>query len=91
MRTLYLCCYDIRCRRIRTAVLGLIKPLSSGGQRSAYECYLNPQEKQELQLKLAVLAEEGDRIHLQRITQVEGIEVLGRAMAPAPTDFFHFD
>lgn len=90
-QSLYLAAYDVRTpKRLRRA-LRMVKPYASGGQKSAYECWLDPHERGQLlaQSENHLLLEE-DRFSLIPIDPRRGVITLGRAQKPSNPDFFYF-
>lgn len=82
-RELYLVAYDVRQpSRLRRA-LHILKDYASGGQKSAFECYLTRGERQELiermhdTLELSV-----DAFVIARMTQRNTVSTLGKAVQP---------
>lgn len=82
-RTLYLVAYDVRRpSRLRKA-LRVLKDYASGGQKSAFECYLSAAEKQELLERIsAVLDLAVDAFVLIRLTERQTTCTLGKAVQP---------
>jgi CRISPR-associated protein Cas2 len=82
-RKLYLIAYDIREPKRLRRVLYVVKDYASGGQKSAYECYLNDREKQELLERLAQVIETGtDSVALIRLLSRDAVDTLGIAVKP---------
>jgi CRISPR-associated protein Cas2 len=90
-QTLHLAAYDVRTpKRLRRA-LRTVKPYASGGQKSAYECWLSPSDINTL------LAESGDVLLLDEdsfclipIDPRRGVIALGKAQPPSNPDFYYF-
>lgn len=89
-RRLYLAAYDIaNPRRLRLA-LELVKGYATGGQKSAYECWLSDHEKAELLLDIAMtLDEQQDSFLLIGLDPRARVQTLGTAEAPANPDTFY--
>lgn len=89
-RSLYLAAYDVADPRRLKASLDLVKGYATGGQKSAYECFLNEGERQELLHNIAlVLEEEDDRFLLVALDPRARVHTLGIAAAPADPDLFY--
>jgi CRISPR-associated protein Cas2 len=89
-RRLYLAAYDIaNPRRLRHA-LEFIKGYATGGQKSAYECWLSASEKIALLRDMAsVLDEDEDTFLLINLDPRAHMYTLGRAEQPAdPATFY---
>lgn len=88
-RDLYLAAYDVADpRRLRQA-LDLVKGFATGGQKSAYECFLSAGERAELLRDMGrVLTPEEDSFHLLRLDPRARVIVLGRAVVPEDPPFF---
>lgn len=91
-RRLYLAAYDVaHPRRLRLS-LELIKGYATGGQKSAYECWLSEGEKATLLYDMAlVLEEEEDSFLLIGLDPRSPVHTLGRAETPADPDTFYID
>ena len=88
-RSLYLAAYDIEEPRRLSAALAVVKRYATGGQKSAYECFLTPEERHRLIAEVQqVLDLELDRFLLASISPVTEIRVLGRAQLPADPDIY---
>ena len=86
---LYLCCYDVKDDNIRGKVYRTLQQYQSGGQFSAYECYLSVMQKSLLEKELTELIEKTDTIKFQILKNIEGITCLGQAISPANSDFLY--
>lgn len=90
-RKLYLAAYDIRCPRRLARAVRVIKGYASGGQKSAYECWLTPAEKAALHQEMAgVIDSNEDQFALLPLEPRRPLVTLGTAEAPADPDFFYF-
>ena len=89
MNHLYLCCYDIQDDKRRGKVYRTLKKYQSGGQYSAYECYLTDLQKKQLEKQLSSIIEEADTLHFQRLQLCHETICLGRACQPMPSDFLY--
>lgn len=89
-RRLYLAAYDIaNPRRLRLA-LELVKGYATGGQKSAYECWLSDHEKAGLLLDMAMtLDEQQDSFLLIGLDPRSRVQTLGTAEPPANPDTFY--
>ena len=88
-RRLYLAAYDVRSpKRLRQALL-VLKDYASGGQKSVFECYLCPAEKQALIRRIeSVLDLEVDRFLVVPL-DAGAVRVLGTAVMPIDAEFFY--
>src|SRR6058998_97429 len=59
-RDLYIAAYDISSARRLRAALKLVKGHATGGQKSAYECFLTPAERRDLLRDLRAVIEPGE-------------------------------
>ena len=87
-RALYVAAYDIadpgRLRRIHHE----IKAYATGGQKSVFECFLSPAEREELITEVRLLmAEEEDRFALLRVEERTQPVLLGTAIPAADPNF----
>ncbi|MDW8324868.1 MAG: CRISPR-associated endonuclease Cas2 [Burkholderiales bacterium] len=89
-RNLFLAAYDVADpRRLRLA-LDLIKGQATGGQKSAYECFLTPAEEAQLLHDMAwVLDPEDDRFLLVTLDPRARVYTLGRAVQPVHPEHFY--
>lgn len=89
-RSLYLTAYDIADPSRQRASLDLIKGHATGGQKSAYECFLTPAETGHLLRDMAlILDEDQDRFLLVGLDPRARVHTLGRAVAPANPNAFY--
>ncbi|NLT65784.1 MAG: CRISPR-associated endonuclease Cas2 [Acidobacteria bacterium] len=89
-RDLYIAAYDIRSPRRLRAVLKAVKGHATGGQKSAYECFLTPAERRGLlgDLDEAIEPDE-DRVLLIRLDPRSRVHTLGIAEEPQDPPFFY--
>jgi CRISPR-associated protein Cas2 len=89
-RDLYLAAYDIASPRRLRAVLKRIKGHATGGQKSAYECFLTPAERRDLLIDLrAVIERREDRVLLIRLDPRSRVHTLGIGVPPKDPPFFY--
>jgi len=89
-RRLYLAAYDVAHPRRLKLSLELIKGYATGGQKSAYECWLSEGEKSALLHDMAlVLIEAEDRFLLIGLDPRSPVQTLGQAETPADPDLFY--
>jgi CRISPR-associated endonuclease Cas2 len=86
---LYLCCYDIQDDNIRHRVYKTLQQYQSGGQYSAYECYLNSAQKTQLESELNKLIETCDSVKFQILHNIQNIICLGKATRPLNEHFLY--
>ncbi|ABM61407.1 CRISPR-associated endonuclease Cas2 [Halorhodospira halophila] len=90
-RKLYLAAYDVRCPRRLSRAVRVIKGYASGGQKSAYECWLTPAEHKALHTEMAqVIDPTEDQFALLPLEPRRPLVTLGAAEVPADPDFFYF-
>lgn len=89
-RRLYLAAYDVtELNRLR-ASLELVKAYATGGQKSAYECWLSETEKSELLHNMALLLNEAeDRFVLIGLDPRSNIHTLGKAITSTDPNTFY--
>ena len=89
-RTLYLVAYDIREPSRLRHILEIIKDFATGGQKSAYECYLSSRERSELLDRAGSEIDPGeDRLFLLRLPGTPRVHALGIATSPQDPGFFY--
>ena len=82
-RMLYFVAYDVRQPSRLRATLNVLKDYASGGQKSAFECYLTPAEHKALLERIrAVLNPEVDAFVMTRIPDRKAAATLGKALRP---------
>lgn len=83
-RQLFLVAYDIRNSRRLYRIHRILKDYASGGQRSAFECYLSAAERKELLERAGVeINSNEDTFLIIRITSPQTVKTLGKAVKPA--------
>ena len=89
-RRLYLAAYDVACPRRMRAALELVKGYATGGQKSAYECWLSEGEKSTLLHEMALILDEvNDRFLLIGLDPRAHVLTLGQAETPSDPDYFY--
>ena len=89
-RQLYLAAYDVANPRRLKAGLDIVRGYATGGQKSAYECFLTEGERTELIHSMSLLLEESeDRFLLLRLDPRSPVHTLGIAEAPLASPFFY--
>ena len=83
-RKLYLVCYDIADKKDRNNVRRIVKSFSSGGQKSAYECYLSSAEFNLLINLTRAHITPTDNLVIQPINEKMTVRVIGLGMCPSP-------
>ena len=82
-RTLFLIAYDVRHPRRLRHVHQVLKDFASGGQKSAFECYLSPSECKELLHRVALVMDcHEDALLLIKLGASNSVELLGKAVKP---------
>jgi CRISPR-associated protein Cas2 len=82
-RQLFLVAYDVRNPRRLRHVHQILKDYASGGQKSAFECYLSAAERRELISRIAqTMDAEEDAFMVIRLVSRDAVEALGRAVKP---------
>lgn len=90
-RKLYLAAYDVREPNRLPRALRVVKGFASGGQKSAYECWLYSSERSELQAHIAsVLDLTEDSFAVIPLEPKKPLITLGVAEKPADPDLFYF-
>jgi len=90
-RKLYIVAYDIRQPKRLAAALRIVKEFASGGQKSAYECWLDEADRHELKTRLhQALDSDQDSLALIPLAMRQPITGLGAAVLPADPDYFYF-
>lgn len=91
MKRLYIAAYDVRQPSRLAAALREVRAFASGGQYSAYECWLERQEVEVLKSRMqAVLDLAEDSFALIPVAHRAGVTTLGVAVAPADPEVFYF-
>lgn len=90
-RDLFLAAYDVTDPGRLRQGLELVKGYATGGQKSAYECFLSPAEVKALLSDMAdVLDSVEDRFMLIRLDPRARVYTLGVATEPADPGYFYF-
>lgn len=90
-RNLFIAAYDITDPDRLRQGLEIVKGYATGGQKSAYECFLNLAErKQMLGDMREALDLSDDRFMLIRLDPRSRVHTLGIAAAPADPAYFYF-
>lgn len=89
-RKLYLVAYDVRHPRRLAAAVRVVRGFASGGQKSAYECWLTDAEHVELMSALEdVLDLAQDAVASIPLDPRAPVTVFGKAVPPADPEFFY--
>jgi CRISPR-associated protein Cas2 len=89
-RDLYIAAYDITSDQRLRAALKLVKEHATGGQKSAYECFLTVAERGDLLRRMRTVIEPSeDRFLLIRLDPRSRVYTLGIAEAPQDPPFFY--
>jgi CRISPR-associated protein Cas2 len=90
-RALFIAAYDVRAPRRLVKALAVVKGYASGGQKSAYECWLSHTERQALLGEIAdVLDLTVDSFALIPLETRTPVATLGVALVPSDPDFYYF-
>lgn len=90
-RTLFLAAYDVRDEARLRRALKAVMQYFSGGQKSAYECWLSPVDIRALLGDVReVIDPDQDSFGLIPLDPRRGVLTLGRGIKPADPDFFYF-
>ncbi len=90
-RSLYLAAYDVTDDNRRRRVLKAVRRYSSGGQKSALECWLTAPDIRALIADVRdELDPDEDRFGLLPLDPRRGVFTLGRALQPSDPDFLYF-
>jgi len=83
MRQLYLVAYDVRDPARLRRTHEVLKDYASGGQKSAFECYLSNSERNELVKRVQTCMDpQEDALLVIRLTSRDGVSTLGIAVPP---------
>ncbi len=83
-RQLYLVAYDVRNPKRLRQTHQVLKEFACGGQKSAFECYLTPVERDELVSRVEQCMDTGeDALLVIRLTDRDNVSTLGIAVKPA--------
>ena len=90
-RKLYLAAYDVRAPKRLKRALKIARQYARGGQKSAFECFLDAHEhKTLLKNMVEVLDEVCDQFALIAIDPRGAIATLGRATEPRDDSYLYF-
>ncbi len=83
-RHLYLVAYDVRHPKRLRKTHRVLKDFACGGQKSAFECYLTPAEREELACRVEqCLDKDEDALLIIRLDDNQKVSTLGIAVEPA--------
>jgi len=89
-RKLYLAAYDVSSPRRLRSMLKAVREYSTGGQKSAYECFLTEAERVALLKSVAELMDRvEDRFFLLRLDPRSKVGTLGIAVRPIDPRYFY--
>jgi len=89
-RDLYIAAYDIRSPQRLRAARKVVKGYATGGQKSAYECFLTAAERRDLVRELRrVMEPDEDRVLLIRLDPRSRVHTLGVGETPQDGPFFY--
>lgn len=89
-RKLYVAAYDVRDPRRLVQALRVVKGYASGGQKSAYECWLTGGECRELRAEMAaVLDLSKDTFALIPLSPRKPLVTLGAAIEPVDPEYLY--
>lgn len=90
-RALFLAAYDIRDRKRLRRALRVVKGFASGGQRSAYECWLSPTDARKLLGEMREVTDTSeDQFALIPLDPRREAITLGIALKPVDPAFHYF-
>ena len=91
MPRLFIAAYDVRKPSRLPRALRVVRAFASGGQYSAYECWLEDQEIEELERRIAGELDLGeDSFALIPLASRKPVAVMGVAVKPSNPDIFYF-
>lgn len=89
-RQLFLAAYDISSSRRLRKALRVLRGYASGGQKSVFECFLTPVEKERLLDEIGQIIDPiEDRFILLRLAGAKHVRTLGKAVVPQDGSFFY--
>lgn len=89
-RVLYIAAYDVSEPSRLRKVHHVVKRFATGGQKSVFECFLTPSEREELLAEAgAIIDEDEDRLMLFRVEERAQPVLLGTAKPVADPDFVY--
>lgn len=89
-RSLFIAAYDVREPARLKRALKVTKQYACGGQKSAYECWLDNSERQQILSDMAAVLEPEDSFALIPLDPRRGVIALGVAMPATDPQFFYF-
>lgn len=90
-RTLHLAAYDVTNPRRLKIAYELTRRYATGGQRSVYECFLNPAERTRLLHDMdRILDKATDRFLLLALDPRARVYTLGIGDPPSDPDYFYY-
>ncbi len=89
-RKLHIAAYDVTDAKRLRRMLHVVKDYATGGQKSAYECYLSSREIRELMMRVAATIDSSqDRFSCVELKQSRATKTLGKAVAPSNPGYFY--
>lgn len=89
-RKLYIAAYDVTEPSRLRRMLHVVKDYATGGQKSAYECYLTGAERKQLIQRVnATLKTAEDRFSCIRVRGSNLPKTIGIAVKPVDLDYFY--
>ena len=89
-RKLHIAAYDVRDPSRLKRMLQVIKDYATGGQKSAYECYLTQNEQIEMiDRVMQTIDLEDDRFACIELRQSNQPKTLGKAIKPQDLGYFY--
>ncbi len=90
-RQYYLFAYDVSENRRRVKLCDMAQRFATGGQKSAYECWLSPAEASAIRsFSAGVIEEAEDSVMMLRLDVRAATRQLGRGQPPSDPDIFIF-
>lgn len=90
-RALYLAAYDVTDPRRLVKALKVVRRFASGGQKSAYECWLDERERKTLISEMEdVIDPATDSFAVIALNPRRPITAMGVAVEPQDPDYFYF-
>lgn len=89
-RKLYIAAYDVTEPSRLRRMLNVVKDYATGGQKSAYECFLSDAERRELINRVNVTIDAAqDRFACIRVRGSNRPKTLGIGVKPVDLDYFY--
>ena len=89
-RLLYIASYDITQNTRRRKVHAAIKQFATGGQKSAYECYVSGKERNDLfRICVSLIDQTDDRFALLPVEMSSEPILCGTAVPPTDPEFYY--